>query len=77
MTFFQIERLIHLHEKVERHLREYRRFSTESNTQSKALCHLRKAAQLYSQISAIVRDSTPVPAYTGKENIPVETHPRL
>ena len=47
------------------------------STQSKALCHLRKAARLYSQISGIIGDSTPVPAYTGGENFLVETHPGL
>lgn len=62
MTSFQIKRLIRLDEKADRNWSEYRRFSTDPSTQSKALCHLRKAERLYSQISYIIRDST------GKKN---------
>jgi hypothetical protein len=60
MTLIQIKRLIRLHERAERHTNEYRRFSADLGTQSKALCHLRKAERLYSQIAVLIRDSTSV-----------------
>ena len=77
MTYYQIKRVIHLHERVQRHLTQYGRFSTDLSTQSKALRHLRKAARLYSQILGMIRDSASIPAYTGGENFLVETHPGL
>ncbi|MFZ0928658.1 MAG: hypothetical protein WAN11_08655 [Syntrophobacteraceae bacterium] len=77
MTFYQIKRLIHLHERVERHLSAYSRLSTDLSTQSKGLRHLRKAARLYFQIADLIRDSTSVTAYTGKGNFLVDTHPHL
>ncbi|MGO9313419.1 MAG: hypothetical protein ACLQBD_32780 [Syntrophobacteraceae bacterium] len=77
MTYHQIKRVIHIHERVQQHLTEYRRFSTDSSTQSEALWHLREAGQLYSQISSIIRDSASIPANTGGENFLVDTHPGL
>lgn len=67
MTFFQIKRLIRLHERAERHSSEYRRFSADLSTQSKALCHQRKAERLYSQISGLIKDSIPVSTHPGEE----------
>jgi hypothetical protein len=77
MTLYQRKRLIVLHKRVKQHLIGYTRFSTELSTQSKALCHLRKAERLYSQILGIIRDSTSVPAYTGGENFLGKTLLRL
>jgi len=65
MTLFQIKRLIRLHEKAERHSNEYKRFSADLSTQSKALCHLRKAERLYSQIAGLIRESSLVQVSTG------------
>src|SRR5208337_5602831 len=61
MTSYQIKRLIQLHERVQRHLSAYWRFSADLNMQSKALSHLRKAARLHSHIAAIIGDSASVP----------------
>jgi hypothetical protein len=62
MTLFQIKRLIQLHERAERHSNEYKRFSADPSTQSKAkaLCHLQKAERLYSQIAGLIKESTVV-----------------
>ncbi|MGA2224756.1 MAG: hypothetical protein ABSH41_09975 [Syntrophobacteraceae bacterium] len=57
MSFHQIQRLIRLHEKAERHSNEYKRLLGDRSAQSKALRHLQKAELLYSQISGIIRDS--------------------
>ncbi len=51
-----IRRLVHLHEKAMRHSENYKKLSGDRSAQSKALNHLRKAEQLYSQISGIIRD---------------------
>ncbi|MGC9964288.1 MAG: hypothetical protein ABSE08_02675 [Syntrophobacteraceae bacterium] len=67
MTLFQIKRLIRLHERAERHSSEYKRLSADLGTQSKALCHLRKAERLYSQIAALIKDSTLVQVCTGEK----------
>ena len=67
MTFIQIKRLIRLHEKAERHSNEYKRFSADLGTQSKALSHLKKAERLYSQIALLIRDVNSVQAGEVKE----------
>ncbi len=77
MTPYQIKRLLHLHERVQRHLSAYWRFSADLNMQSKAISHLRKAARLHSHIAAIISDSASVPAYTGEDNSGGETLRRL
>lgn len=77
MTSSQIKRLIHLHGRVERHLSEYLRFSTDLSTQSKALWHLKETTRVYSQILGLIRDSTSVSVYAGQEKFPVETSSRL
>ncbi len=74
MTLVQIKRLIRIHEKAERHVKEYLRLSEDLSTQSKALSHLRKAARLHSSIAGLIRDSASVTAYTRKEDFHVETH---
>jgi hypothetical protein len=70
MTFSQIKRLIRLHEKAEKHSSEYKVFSAIKGTQSKALFHLNKAERLYSEISHIIKNSTPVSVDYGEENLP-------
>jgi len=67
MTLFQIKRLIRLHERAERHSNEYKKFSADLSTQSKALCHLRKAERLYAQIANLIKNITVVQTYTGKK----------
>jgi hypothetical protein len=56
MSFYQIQRLIRLHEKAEQHSIEYKRLLGDRSAQAKALRHLHKAELLYSQISDIIRD---------------------
>jgi hypothetical protein len=65
MTHSQIRRLIRLHQKAERHASEYKRLFSDCSAQSKALDHLRKAEQLYSRISDIIRDINPPQAQPG------------
>ena len=77
MTSMQIKRLIRFHEKAERHVKEYLRFSADPSTQSKALSHLRKAARLNSRIASLISDAASVTACTGKGNFLVDTHPNL
>ena len=62
MSFHQIQRLIRLHEKAERHSNEYKRLLGDRSAQSKALWHLQKAERLYSQVSGLIRDFTSTPA---------------
>jgi hypothetical protein len=62
MACYQIERLIRLHKKAERHSNEYKRLLGDRSAQSKALWHLQKAERLYSQVSSLIRDFTLTPA---------------
>ncbi len=61
MTCHQVERLIRLHKKAERHSSEYRRLLGDPSAQSKALWHLQKAERLYSLVSGLIRDFTSTP----------------
>jgi DNA-binding SARP family transcriptional activator len=65
----QIKRLIRFHEKAERHVKEYLRFSADPSTQSKALSHLQKAARLHSNIAGLIRDLASVTTCTGREKL--------
>jgi len=56
MSYCQIRRLTRLHEKATRHSENYKKLSGDLGAQSKALDHLRKAEQLYCQISRTIRD---------------------
>ena len=60
MNFYQISRLIRLHEKATRHSDEYKRLSEDLYAQSKAIRHLRKAEQFYSQVRGLIRDCASV-----------------
>ncbi len=55
MTYYQIRRLVRLHEKATRHSESYKKLLSDMGAQSKALEHLRKAERLYSQISSMLR----------------------
>lgn len=56
MSFYQIHRLVRLHEKAEQHSNEYKKLSGMPSAQSKALWHLKKSERLYSQIGGIIRN---------------------
>ena len=68
MACHQMDRLIRLHKKAERHSNEYKRLLGDCSAQSKALWHLQKAERLYSQVSGLIRDFTSTPA--GMAGIP-------
>lgn len=55
MTVYQIRRLVSLHERAEQHANEYKKLLTDPNARSKAFWHKRKAEQLYSQVSGLIR----------------------
>jgi acetyl-CoA carboxylase alpha subunit len=56
MTYFQICRLVRLHEKATRHSENYKKLFGDPSSQSKALKHMRQAKRLYCQISGIIRE---------------------
>ncbi|MGO9018164.1 MAG: hypothetical protein ACLQVJ_07415 [Syntrophobacteraceae bacterium] len=56
MTYYQIRRLVRLHDKAMRHSENYKKLSREMGAQSKALDHLMKAERLYRQVSIMIRD---------------------
>ena len=58
MNLYQIRQLVSLHEKAEQHSNEYKRLLRDRSALSKALRHLRKAEQLRSQLSGLLRDLT-------------------
>ena len=62
MACHQVDRLIRLHKKAERHSSEYKRLLGDRSAQSKALWHLQKAERVYSQVSGLIRDFTSTPA---------------
>ncbi len=69
MVCHQIDRLIRLHKKAERHSNEYKRLLRDRSAQSKALWHLQKAEQLCSQVSSLIRDFTS-PRPDSEGNLP-------
>jgi len=56
MTYFQICRLVRLHEKATRHSENYKKLLGDPSSQSKAFKHMRQAKRLYCQISGIISD---------------------
>jgi hypothetical protein len=70
MTYWQIRRLVRLHEKATRHSENYKKLSGDLSAQSKALDHLKKAERLYFQISGIIRNINSTRALIGGEKFP-------
>jgi len=60
MTVNLMRRLIRLHQKAEQHVNAYTRLSREGGSRSEADRHLRKAEVLFSQISDLIKGSTPL-----------------
>ena len=61
MSFHQIQRLIRLNGKAERHSSEHKRLLGDRSAQSKALWHLQKAELLYFEILYRIRDFASAP----------------
>ncbi len=68
MNFYQISRLVRLYERAEQHSNEYKKLVGNCSAQSKALRHLRKAEQLRSKISRLIRDLTPAETWSGSRS---------